>query len=178
MSDSIYSFENKGRRKFSDEQSEDVAMDEFAKRLGFEGGNYKEKREHRDILLDFILNYHKVISRYQELQAREAKLRKKFTVVSLALLFIIPLLILAMGVVFPGDKGSITAQVTAVLTGLLAVHKSLSSWMDKRKVIGNFWKAESDLKTRLYSFEDKWKGKAMEDVTGGGRRLKVSGMTS
>jgi hypothetical protein len=49
-----------------------------------------------------------------------------------------------------------------MLTGLLAVHKSLSSWLDKRKVIGNFWKAESDLKTNLYAFEDKWKKHAVD----------------
>jgi hypothetical protein len=36
--------------------------------------------------------------------------------------------------------------------------------LDKRKVIGNFWKVESDLKTKLYAFEDKWKGKVMMEA--------------
>jgi hypothetical protein len=76
---------------------------------------------------------------------------------------VIPLIIFYIGEAST-STGNVTAQVTALLTGLLAVHKSLSSWLDKRKVIGNFWKAESDLKTKLYAFEDKWKGKVMMDA--------------
>jgi len=63
------------------------------------------------------------------------------------------------------SKSVVGAQMTTFLTGLLAVHKSMSSWLDKRKVIGNFWRAESELKTILYAFEDKWKNKAYENDT-------------
>lgn len=168
LSNNIYSFENQGRRKFSDPKSEEAAVKEFATRLKLTDNSYKK---HQDILLEFILNHHKVISRYNELKDREMRLRKQFTVVSLVLLFAIPLLIFAIGAWLPGDKGSVTAQVTAMLTGLLGVHRSLSSWMDKRKIIGNFWKAESDLKTKLYAFEDKWRDKAMQTATENGRTI-------
>ena len=167
MSDNIYSFEKQGRRKFLNQGSEDAAVTEFAKRLRFVDSNYEE---HRDTLLNFVLNHHKLISRYRELRAREMRWRVLFTVVSLVLLLAIPLLIFAIGV-WLGDKGSVTAQVTTVLTGLLAVHRSLSSWLDKRKVIGNFWKAESDLKTKLYTCEDKWRGQATHVVTENGRTI-------
>jgi len=78
MSDSIYSFENQGRRKFPDQESEDAAVKEFAERLRFaDNSNYTQ---HRDTLLNFILNHHKVISRYKELRAREMRWRVLFTV--------------------------------------------------------------------------------------------------
>ncbi|HEX8874319.1 MAG TPA: hypothetical protein VF780_06785, partial [Nitrosospira sp.] len=116
-------------------------------------------------LVNFILSYHKTISRYNELRDRENRWRILFTGISLILLMAIPLIIFHIGEASAGT-GNITAQVTALLTGLMAVHKSLSSWLDKRKVIGNFWKAESDLKTKLYAFEDKWKDKATQDAAG------------
>ncbi len=168
MSDSIYSFENQGRRKFPDGKSEDDALAEFADRLEFVAADYTE---HRTTLLNFILSYHKTISRYNELRDRENKPRVLFTSISLILLLMIPLIIFHIGEASAGT-GNITAQITALLTGLLAVHKSLSSWLDKRKVIGNFWKAESDLKTKLYAFEDKWKGKATEDSGGNPNKIK------
>lgn len=161
LHDSIYSFENEGRRKFSNQGAEDAALEEFAHRLGFSGSDFKE---HRDILLNFILNHHKLILRYEELQNRETKWRYIFIFISLMLLCMIP------GVIFmiSANNSNYLAQATAILTGLLAVHKSLSSWLDKRKITGNFWKAKSDLKTKLYAFEDKWKGQAMQAVTENG----------
>ncbi|MCE7914783.1 MAG: hypothetical protein DYH15_08880 [Nitrosomonas sp. PRO4] len=158
MHDSIYSFENEGRRKFINRESEDAALEEFAHRLEFTASDF---REHRDVLLNFILNHHKLIFRYDELQNRETKWRYIFIFISLMLLCVIP------GVIFiiSTNNSNYLAQATAILTGLLAVHKSLSSWLDKRKIIGNFWKAKSDLKTKLYAFEDKWKGQATQTVT-------------
>lgn len=159
MNQDIYSFEKKGRRKFPDPESESAAVETFADRLGLGDINYAA---YQDQLLNFIINHHKVISRYDELLDREKVLRNCFTGISLLLLVIVPILILKMDSWFDGDnKAAITAQVTAVLTGLIAVHKSLSSWLDKRTVIGNFWKAQSELKTKLYAFEDKWKGQAV-----------------
>lgn len=159
LPESIYLFENQGRRKFGDRQSEEAALKEFAARLAFADADHAG---HRDVLLNFILSYHKLILRYKDLRLREKRLRFLFTAISLVLLFLIPILIYGIARL-PGTEGVVTAQVAAMLTGLLAVHKSLSSWMDKRKVVGNFWKAESDLKAKLYAFEDKWKGKTMQD---------------
>lgn len=171
MPDNIYSFENEGRRKFPDTESENLAIITFVKRVQPDDKDFSYS-EHRDLLLNFILNLHKAISRYKELRHREKKLQRTFTGISLALLFVIPLLIVALGHLLPNDPSSLTAQVTAVLTGLLAVHKSLSSWLDKRKVVGNFWKAESDLKTKLYAFEDKWKGQATQVAKEQGKEIK------
>jgi hypothetical protein len=161
MDENIYSFEKEGRRKFHGVASENDALRDFAQRLGYADMETSDFPEHRDTILNFILNLHKIIERYQELRIKESRRRIWFTILSLALLMAIPGLMIVIGLY--AESGSIlTAQVAAILTGLIAVHRSVSSWMDKRKVIGNFWKAESDLKTILYSFEDKWKGRAVQ----------------
>lgn len=160
----IYNFEGKGRRQFPDVPSEDEALKEFKTRLAIPDDVVLAK-DHRALLLNFILNFHKVISHYQLLRAKETKIRRWFTGLSLALLVATPFLIFLVSKM-TGNEANIASQVTAVLTGLIAVQKSISSWLDKRKIVGNFWKAESELKTKLYTFEDKWKGQAFETVTG------------
>jgi hypothetical protein len=62
-----------------------------------------------------------------------------------------------------GDATMTSAQLTAVLTGLFAVHRSVGAWLDQRKLIGHFWKAGSELKGLLYAFEEEWQGKAARD---------------
>ncbi|HEX8874980.1 MAG TPA: hypothetical protein VF780_10165, partial [Nitrosospira sp.] len=94
MSDSIYSFENQGRRKFPGREAEDGALAEFAQRLGFASAHYME---HRTMLVNFILSYHKTMSRYNELRDRENRWRILFTGISLILLMAIPLIIFHIG---------------------------------------------------------------------------------
>lgn len=163
----IYNFEDKGRRRFPDEPSEDDALRDFKKRLAIPD-DVELTKDHRNLLLKFILNFHKLISYYQQRRRKENKWHSWFTFLSLFLLAAIPGLIYwATTLGKPGEihVDIVVSQLTAVLTGLIAVQKSISSWLDKRKIVGNFWKAESELKTRLYTFEDKWKGQAFEIVT-------------
>lgn len=161
---SIYDFEYKSRRKFLDHYSENKALKEFAERLGFENSNYQE---HRDILLNFILNYHKLIHRYEELISVEQWKQNFYTGISLFLLFSIPILLYVAPSLLKNyaPNGDLLAQIAAILTGLLTVQKSLSSWLDKRKIVGNFRKAQSALKAKLYAFEDKWRGQVLLAVT-------------
>ena len=167
---SIYGFEKDGRRQFADEGEEDAALREFCGRLEIPDlVTAGLAAEDRKVLLNFILNHHKVISRYQQLRRRERLWRALFTALSLLLLGGLPYLIFLVG---SGGKQStpelITTQLTALITGLVAVYKSLSSWLDKRKVVGNFRKAEADIKSKLYAFEDKWRGKAVQASNGQG----------
>lgn len=157
----IYNFENEGRRQFPDKPSEDDALRDFKKRLEI-ADDVELTRDHRNLLLEFILNFHKLISYYQQRRKKENSLRWGFTFLSLFLLAAIPCLIYWV-TFYQSDEihaGIVVSQLTAVLTGLISVQKSISSWLDKRKIVGNFWKAESELKTKLYTFEDKWKGQA------------------
>lgn len=164
----IYDFENKGRRKFPDIESENKALSEFAQRLELQLSDFNQNRE---LLLNFILNHHKIIQRYMELICDEKSKQNSFRYISLFLLFLIPILIYLGPIVFNGSSNiDFPAQIATMLTGLLTIQKSLSSWLDKRKIVGNFQKAQSDLKSKLYAFEDKWRGQAKELNT---NKLKV-----
>lgn len=163
----IYNFEDKGRRQFPDKSSEDDALRDFKKRLAIPD-NVGLTEDHRNLLLKFILNFHKLISYYQQRRKKENRWHSWFTFLSLFLLVAIPCLIYWVTTLYEQDKihaNIVVSQLTAVLTGLIAVQKSISSWLDKRKIVGNFWKAESELKTNLYTFEDKWKEQAFEILT-------------
>lgn len=158
----IYNFENEGRRQFLDKPSEDDALRDFKKRLEIPD-DVELTKDQRNLFLEFILNFHKLISYYQQRREKENRWRIWFTCLSLFLLAAIPCLIYWVTKSYESDKihaGIVVSQLTAVLTGLISVQKSISTWLDTRKIVGNFWKAESDLKTKLYTFEDKWKGQA------------------
>jgi hypothetical protein len=170
---SIYGFESKGRRQFAGRDAENAALRELGARLQIPDAVLDHLAvEERRLLLNFILNHHKVISRYQELRARETRLRVLFTALSIALLGALPLLIFFVGSKADGTAAQVTSQLTALITGLVAVQKSLSSWLDKRKVLGNFRRAEADVKSNLYAFEDKWTGKAVTSASGAQQRAE------
>ncbi len=166
MKKSIYSFEGEGRRALTVDEA-DTAIKELGAKLGFES---LVIGDHKDDLIEFILNHHEVISRYQKLRDKEETKRNWYIVGSFSLLIFIPILIYGVSLL-PGASGN-AAQITAILTSLLAVQKAMSSWLDKRKVIGGFWKAESEIKTLLYEFEDKWIDRAVEIVTQDGKQIK------
>jgi hypothetical protein len=65
------------------------------------------------VVFDFILNHHKLISRYEELQARETRKRAWFTFISLTLLLVIPYIVFLIS-----SKESILAPVTGHVNGL------------------------------------------------------------
>ncbi len=155
-----YNFEKKGSSEsLRTRQKAEEELEKFAVRVDFNDIDYSK---HKDVLLDYIIQHHLNIEWYTKRRKKERCLRVFFTAITLLLLLGIPF---ALYFIYKlaGDTEILTAQITAILTGLLAVHKALSSWLDKRKLIGNFWKASADLKENLYSFEDKYKGKAVTE---------------
>ncbi|MEL7534762.1 MAG: peptidoglycan recognition family protein, partial [Bacteroidota bacterium] len=48
-------------------------------------------------------------------------------------------------------------EIAAMFTGFFALYQGVSKLVEKRKLISNFWQTKSNLKSRLYSLEDKWK---------------------
>lgn len=85
----------------------------------------------------------------------------------MVLLALIPLAIIVVGslATWLGAKSpaAVTAQITGVLTGFIGVHRVISTWLDKRQMIGNFHKASAALKENLYNLEGKWKNPAKKD---------------
>lgn len=120
--------------------------------------------QHADELSRYVVDVHLNIAWYVRRLRREKLLWALASGLNLALLFALPLLILLLSKMAGrwGDATMTSAQLTAVLTGLFAVHKSVGAWLDRRKRIGHFWKAGAELKELLYSFEEQWKGKAAQ----------------
>jgi len=130
----------------------------------------------RAAIAGFMTHHHLAIMRYQTLLDREKRHRAFFIGFSFVLLALVPLSIFLLSEHLAGKSSNIIAQITAMLTGLLAVQKALSSWLDKRVIIGNFYRAQSTLKSNLYTFEDQWRGKLSgnkEESSGGGKSTKV-----
>ncbi len=139
----------------------------FAQRLGVPEVLARQSDE----LIDYAVDVHMNIAWYVRRLEREKLWRQVFTISSLALLPLIPALIWLLGAA-PGEGGALTveadsgisaAQLTAMLTGVLAIHKTVAAWLDKRQLFGHFWRASADLKEILYSCEQSWKDEAHAD---------------
>ncbi|MCK4465081.1 MAG: hypothetical protein KAU83_05160 [Bacteroidales bacterium] len=158
--DNTYIFEKKSRKRSRSKKEAQTELAKFANRLDLKESHYTG---HKDELLEYVMEHHLNIDWYEERLKKERNYRYIFTTISLALLLLIPIGILYL-TQLPGISGSsVAAQITAVLTGLLAVHRSLSSWFSKRQLMGHFWKASADLKESLYSFEERWRGNAVTE---------------
>ncbi len=159
-----YSFENE---KTTIRKREDAEMELkiFLKRLGFLDSLPMNYPIHKELLIQYVIDVHLNIFWYEKAKKKEQKRIKTYGVSSLALLLLIPF---AIWYISNNSKAenleAVMTQVTALITGLLAVHKAFSTWIDKRKFIGQFWKAAADLKENLYHLEEAWnKGKAVDE---------------
>ena len=104
-------------------------------------------------LLDFCVSCHMNIDWYSRRTMRELRYRRVYFGLSILLLGVLP-----VGLSFLSGDGKTPAQITGILTGLLAVHRGFSAWLEKRKAVARYWKALSALKTVLYEFESAWSG--------------------
>ncbi|ACY19194.1 hypothetical protein [Haliangium ochraceum] len=165
----LYSFEHASGGSVRKRESARQELPAFRKRLGLPE---KTSVEVDEALLLFIVEVHLNIAWYADRLRREDRMRRFYTIVSAVLFMAVPALVwfLSGGFdVFASDDGgealassahSTAAEITAVITGLLAVHRALSAWLDKRQIHGHFWRASADLKELLYSFEESWSGRA------------------
>lgn len=131
----------------------------FAARLGL-----PEIATLREALLEPLRNYvmeiHLNIDWYVRRLERERRLQLMFTAFSVVLLVGIPPLIALLSQIGK-DTVHTAAVVTAMITGILAIHKTLAAWLDKRQLFGHFWRTSAELKEVLYSFEQTWANKAV-----------------
>lgn len=63
----------------------------------------------------------------------------------------------------PGTAAILGAQLTVLLGGVGGVLKTLASLDDTKARLALFWRARSDLKERLYRFEQRWRGRVVVD---------------
>jgi hypothetical protein len=76
----------------------------------------------------------------------------------------LPLALIGLGAL-PGVSGAkaIGAQATAVLTGVLALQKTLAGWYATQQRYAAWYKSASDLKSIYYALIQTWQGKAAAD---------------
>lgn len=157
-----YSFQkSRSRRGPTDGNSDFTAL---KKNLNLDDTKHKE--ELRALYTHFPCN----ISWYRQKIWKERILQCVFMIVSVAFLAAIPIVVylLTQPDSDDGDRlgfaaANVTAQLTAVLTGLIAFHNFLSQWFVTRNGIASFHNASATLQTALYGFEDKWRDKDKGD---------------
>jgi hypothetical protein len=152
-----YSFEQKDNNRL-DTKLLSLNRDAFLNNIGF--SNVQIAKINHPILDKFILHYYANIEWYQQRQKKENKNRKLYNVISVALLVVIPIGVFLLTAYF-AERDDATAEavssaMAAILTSIFAVHKAISSWMEKRKLNSLFHSAGSKLKTRFYGVEENW----------------------
>lgn len=154
-----YAFEAGSRTSFRDKQRAVQEKTKLTRRLGF---SRPPPAAVDGRLLELAVHCHLAIDWYQRRLREEVRARRRYFFLSLTLLAVIPaLLYLLVPQASEGHAAAVvTAQLSAVVTGLLAFQRGVSAWLDKRQVVGGYSRAASQLKTILYSFEQTWEGHA------------------
>jgi hypothetical protein len=157
-----YKFEEIVRKTVRTQEDAAQTLDTFVTRLGI-----PESPELREQLLDplrhYVIEVHLNIDWYVRRLEHERRLQLMFTAFSVVLLVGIPPLIALLSERIEKNTASTMAVITAMITGILAIHKTLAAWLDKRQLFGHFWRASAELKEVLYSFEQAWGDKAVQD---------------
>jgi hypothetical protein len=153
--DPRYSFETRPTR-----QTEEAArqmLRTFLLRLGL-GDTDQARLEPGDqkALLAFTTVCHLNIDWYDRRRKREQHWYRGFALFTALLLMATPL---ALFWAHQLDAQAQTAQIGVIIAGVLSAHRMLSTMFEKRNLVRHFWRAEADLKTLLYSFEDTWRGR-------------------
>lgn len=158
-----YAFESGGRTSFRDKQRATQEKKKLTRRLGFRQSPSAAVDER---LLELAVHCHLAIDWYQARLREEVRARRWYFFLSLSLLAAIPALLylLAPQATEAHAAAVVTAQISAVVTGLLAFQRGVSAWLDKRQVVGGYSRAASQLKTILYTFEQTWEGQAEDTV--------------
>lgn len=88
---------------------------------------------------------------YEKKVIKEKSIRLVYIFLSLSLLFLVPVAVAAIA-----KTESLAAEITVILTGMVALYLSLIKWLKSRNLIALYWQTKSNLKSRLYALEDKW----------------------
>lgn len=114
--------------------------------------------EHTLLLFDFETHILSNIHWYEKKIIKERTLRLAYILISLSLLLLVPILV----ALIQRYSDSVGAEITAIFTGFFALYQGVSKMLESRNVIATYWQTNSNLKSRLYSLEDKWKYRALD----------------
>ncbi|MEM9488081.1 MAG: hypothetical protein AAGC55_02990 [Myxococcota bacterium] len=149
-----YPFESAQTRQTRDEAEKIMKL--FLARLGVADSATITAAD-RELLLDFTTNCHLNISWYDNARKRQVWWYRCFVVLTGLLVLGTPLAII---LTYRADSQALTAQVGVIIAGVLSAHRLLCTTLERRNLAHHFWKAQADLKSILYTFEDTWDGRA------------------
>lgn len=152
---SNYSFEGESSNRL-DVSALSSNRNTFLKNLGATEEEIAQLPE-EETIDEFLIQYCSNIDWYQKRQTRENNYRKLYNILSIALMILIPAGIFIISLLFSTSNVElVSSSVATILTSVLAIHKTFSSWIEKRKLNTLFHSAASKLKTRLYELEEEW----------------------
>ncbi|MDP9347573.1 MAG: hypothetical protein M3P24_00245 [Gemmatimonadota bacterium] len=166
-----YGFEATRHHRYRKWCSHDTAV--FFRKLHPQGGLAELTDEDRQLISDCVEAHTYNIYWYSRALRRERALKWGLFSATTLLLLAIP------GSIFwltaDGSTGdSLIGQLGIVITGVIAVQKGVSSWVEARKFEAQFWRASSELKASLYKLQNEQKGKLVVGDTDGTGKLTLS----
>lgn len=161
-----YGFEPRRHHRFRDRCMRDAAV--FLGRI-VPGRRLSDLvPEDRERILDCVETHTYNIYWYARAVRRERALKWVMFLGTGILLFAIPgsiFWLADLGVA----EGTIVGQLGIVLTGVFALHKTMVTWIEKRKYEGQFWGASHELKASLYELHGAYDGRIVVGVGEAGR---------
>ncbi len=147
---------DKGFKKLLDNQ-----VQTFCKRISIFKHFNNISTEDKRVINVFVYENTMNIIWYKKHIWKEQFWRRLYFSISLVLLLSIPILIWHTTFEYaPGkdlDTGeTIVGIVTIIMTSILAIHRFVTSWLEKRKFLSQFYLAFTELKNILFRLENNW----------------------
>ena len=187
--DNAYDFEKASRKSYRGGSVASTDSEKMIRRLGLANQMSGPLGELAPLIDDYVVQVNLNINWYQRALKKELRLRGVFFALSIAMLAAVPIVVLLLpqfvsSMLPPSDDTTntysiaqnVTAQITAVLTGLLGFQRAISAWLDKRKIAGSYAQTSAKLKDLVWSLHQKWnvreivpaiKGELAEDLRDG-----------
>lgn len=144
--------------------TEEQYLLKFIRNLGL------DEKAHTDhhLLRRFVAVNHVNAAWYARGVEKERLLRWFYIVISIALVAGLPIILAYLPKIGnnPLTPEVVIAQLTGAVTGLIALQNVLGSVFGQRQLIGQFWKARTELAEQIYDLETKWRlrpGRALDN---------------
>lgn len=139
----------------------DKAAELFLERLGLSISASQLSTESRRLLTRYCSIHQVTIHWYMKKILKKKASQAVYFFVSAGLVILIPTGVWFLpGILDPGGEVELLpAQITGAVTGLLALHRVIQTWFEKRNMIAAWWEASADLKGDLFGLEDRWRGR-------------------
>ena len=158
----LYEFEKNDDKKIKKTKEDiDRATKVFISKIKFDPAVVNSLDDDlKDSIQDYVKEFPLNILWYQDKIKKERNNKRWAFILGLVLLATLPF---AIYFVSTRDSfyNSSSSIITIFLTVILAFYKTVTSWIENRKFQGIFWKASSELKSKLFQLEDEWEGKVI-----------------